>query len=168
MATIENDTTFVAPEGVYSLTEEYKPPPIHASTANTAALFYSRLTTITVKFPASKPGASQGFTALLGGGKDKTAKKKESAGAESGSDSDHDGPVDDPDVNGSAEDLHTQQQAALFSPNGSKGAQPLSGKRKSVSRPKHSIKTTSSSFVTRLHTMEGLSKHLASKSGDVT
>ncbi|KAG8767048.1 hypothetical protein FRC12_006475 [Ceratobasidium sp. 428] len=178
MATIENDATFVAPEGVYSLTEEYKPPPIHASTANTAALFHSRLTTVTVKFPASKPtgGASQGFTALLGGGKDKTAKKKvvgtTGEGADqSGSDSEHDGAgIDaDADPNGSADDLHNtqqQQQAALFSPNGSN--QPLPGKRKSVSRPKHSIKTTSSSFVTRLHTMEGLSKHLAAKSGDVT
>ncbi|QRW14357.1 catabolite repression protein creC [Ceratobasidium sp. AG-Ba] len=165
MATIENDLTFVAPEGVYSLTEEYKPPPIHASTAQTAALFHSKLTTVTVKFPAPKPGgASQGFTALLGGGKggDKSAKKK---GEESGSESDSGGL--DEEVNGSQEDLpHAPQQ--LFSPNGSKGGQPLPGKRKSVSRPKHSIKTTSSSFVTRLHTMEGLSKYLAAKSGDVT
>lgn len=166
MTTIENDLTFVAPEGVYSLTEEYKPPPIHASTATVAALFHSKLTTITVKFSASKPGTSQGFTALLGGGKggDKNAKKK---GDESGSESDDaGGGVEEGEVGGSQEDLHTPQQ--LFSPNGTRGGNPLPSKRKSVSRPKHSIKTTSSSFVTRLHTMEGLSKHLAGKSGDVT
>jgi len=41
-------------------------------------------------------------------------------------------------------------------------------KRKTVSRPKHSIRTTSSSFVTRLQTAEGLTRTLANKQGDVT
>ena len=43
-----------------------------------------------------------------------------------------------------------------------------SAKRKTVSRPKHSIRTTSSSFVTRLQTAEGLTRTLANKQGDVT
>lgn len=171
MASIENDSTFVAPEGVYSLTEEYKPPPIHASTAGIAAAFHSHLTTVTVKFAPPKAGGSQGFTSLLGGGnkeKSKDKKKTGGGGDESGSDSEHE-PADE-DIGGSGDDLPTQQQqqAALFSPTGLKPGALPGGKRKSVSRPKHSIKTTSSSFVTRLHTMEGLSKHLAGKSGDVT
>ncbi|KAB5595692.1 Catabolite repression protein creC [Ceratobasidium theobromae] len=157
---MESELTFVAPEGVYSLTEEYKPPPIHASAAGVAASFHSRLTTITVKFSPPKAGGSQGFTALLGGGKERANKDKKPD--DSASDTD-----DDPDVGGSGDDAPAQQQAALFSPTGLKPA-PIPGKRKSVSRPKHSIKTTSSSFVTRLHTMEGLNKHLAAKNGDVT
>ncbi|QRW27693.1 ribosomal L27 protein [Rhizoctonia solani] len=60
-----------------------------------------------------------------------------------------------------------QQQQQLFSPTGLKPS-PLTPRKKSVARPKHNIKTTSSSFVTRLHTMEGLTKYLGSKSGDVT
>ncbi|KAJ1309513.1 hypothetical protein OPQ81_006287 [Rhizoctonia solani] len=60
-----------------------------------------------------------------------------------------------------------QQQQQLFSPTGLKPG-PLTPRKKSVARPKNSIKTTSSSFVTRLHTMEGLTKYLAAKSGDVT
>lgn len=170
MAAIENDSTFVSPEGVYSLTEEYKPPPIHAATAGAAALFHSKLTSITVRFPAPKVGGGQGLTALLGGGKEKASKEKEKdkkKGEESGEESDHDTPPgEDADLGGSADDVQ-QQQAALFSPTGLKAGALPGGKRKSVSRPKHSIKTTSSSFVTRLHTMEGLSKHLAAKSGDV-
>ena len=43
-----------------------------------------------------------------------------------------------------------------------------SAKRKTVSRPKHSIRTTSSSFVTRLQTAEGLTRTLGNKQGDVT
>lgn len=184
MAGIENDATFVSPEGVYSLTEEYKPPPIHASTAGAAAAFHSRLTTVTVKFTAPKPGPAQGLTALLGGGKEKAnklekekekekEKERKKGEGDSASDSEHDGAGgDDPELGGSADDLHAQQlqqqQAALFSTTGLKPGTMSVGKRKSVSRPKHSIKTTSSSFVTRLHTMEGLSKHLAAKSGDVT
>ena len=170
MAAIENDATFVSPEGVYSLTEEYKPPPIHASTAGAAAAFHSKLTSVTVRFPAPKVGGGQGLTALLGGGKEKSSKEKEKdrkKGEESGEESDHDTPPgEDADLGGSADDVQ-QQQAALFSPTGLKAGPMPGGKRKSVSRPKHSIKTTSSSFVTRLHTMEGLSKHLAGKSGDV-
>ena len=54
---------------------------------------------------------------------------------------------------------------------GSGGSSAGSGpgaKRKTVSRPKHSIRTTSSSFVTRLQTAEGLTRTLANKQGDVT
>jgi hypothetical protein len=71
---------------------------------------------------------------------------------------------------------------ALFSPGGSGGTTNTtvvgsggpgagsgpSAKRKIVSRPKHSIRTTSSSFVTRLQTAEGLTRTLANKQGDVT
>ena len=42
------------------------------------------------------------------------------------------------------------------------------GKKKSVSRPKHNIRTTTSTFVTRLQTAEGLTKILQAKHGDVT
>ncbi|CAE6414133.1 unnamed protein product [Rhizoctonia solani] len=162
MASIENDSTFVAPEGVYSLTEEYKPPPIHATTAGIAASFYSKLTTITVKFTPPKAG-SQGLTSLLGG-KVVKEKKKEDEGPGSG-ESDHE---PEPELEPDLDDPSTpQQQQQLFSPTGLKPG-PLTPRKKSVARPKNSIKTTSSSFVTRLHTMEGLSKHLATKSGDVT
>ncbi|KAH7341135.1 WD40-repeat-containing domain protein [Rhizoctonia solani] len=162
MASIENDSTFVAPEGVYSLTEEYKPPPIHATTAGIAASFHSKLTTITVKFTPPKAG-SQGLTSLLGG-KAVKEKKKEDEGPASG-ESDHEL---EPEVEPDLDDPSTpQQQQQLFSPTGLKPG-PLTPRKKSVARPKNNIKTTSSSFVTRLHTMEGLSKHLAAKSGDVT
>ncbi|KAG8716208.1 hypothetical protein FRC11_007382 [Ceratobasidium sp. 423] len=161
MANIENDSTFVAPEGVYSLTEEYKPPPIHASTAGVAASFHSRLTTITVKFAPHKAG-SQGLTLLLGGKAVKEKKKEDEPGS---GESDHEL---EPDVEPDMDDPSTQQtQQQLFSPTGLKPG-PLTPRKKSMARPKNSIKTTSSSFVTRLHTMEGLSKYLAGKSGDVT
>ena len=48
------------------------------------------------------------------------------------------------------------------------GGGPAGAKRKTISRPKHSIRTTSSSFVTRLQTAEGLTRTLANKQGDVT
>src|SRR5258706_5572847 len=51
---------------------------------------------------------------------------------------------------------------------GSGAGSGLSAKRKTVSRPKHSIRTTSSSFVTRLQTAEGLTRTLANKQGGVT
>jgi hypothetical protein len=168
MAGIENDSTFVAPEGVYSLTEEYKPPPIHATTAGIAASFHSKLTTISVKFTPPKAGP-QGLTSLLGGGKavkEKDKKKGEELQANASGESDHElgGEELEPDI----DDPSTpQQQQQLFSPTGLKPG-PLTPRKKSVARPKHSIKTTSSSFVTRLHTMEGLTKYLGSKSGDVT
>ncbi|CAE6441353.1 hypothetical protein ACGC1H_004215 [Rhizoctonia solani] len=162
MASPETDSTFVAPEGVYSLTEEYKPPPIHATTAGIAASFHSRLTTITVKFAPPKAG-SQGLTSLLGG-KAVKEKKKEEEGPASG-ESDHElEPELEPDLD---EPSTPQQQQQLFSPTGLKPG-PMTPRKKSVARPKNSIKTTSSSFVTRLHTMEGLSKYLAGKNGDVT
>ncbi|CAE6535863.1 unnamed protein product [Rhizoctonia solani] len=160
MANIDSDSTFVAPEGVYTLTEEYKPPPIHATTAGVAASFHSKLTTITVKFAPHKAG-SQGLTSLLGGKAVKEKKKEDEASGES----DHEL---EPDVEPDMDDpLTPQQQQQLFSPTGLKPG-PLTPRKKSMARPKNSIKTTSSSFVTRLHTMEGLSKYLAGKSGDVT
>ncbi|GAB1517964.1 hypothetical protein RhiTH_001020 [Rhizoctonia solani] len=171
MAGIENDSTFVAPEGVYSLTEEYKPPPIHTTTAGIAASFHSKLTTITVKFAPPKAG-SQGITSLLGGGKavkekEKDKKRDEDVQGNASGESEHElGGEQEPEPD--MDDPSTpQQQQQLFSPTGLKPS-PLTPRKKSVARPKHNIKTTSSSFVTRLHTMEGLTKYLGSKSGDVT
>src|SRR6266404_1388169 len=65
---IENELTFVAPEGVYSVTENHKPIPITHNVP--APLFPTRLSTITVRFPATKQPAMPGLGQLLGGGKD--------------------------------------------------------------------------------------------------
>ncbi len=45
---------------------------------------------------------------------------------------------------------------------------PTGGKRRGLSRPKHNIRTTSSTFITRLQCVEGLAKALQAKQGEAT
>jgi hypothetical protein len=176
---MENESTFVAPEGVYSVTEELKPSPVHTHPANNPHLYPTRLSSIVISFPAPKQGAA-GLAQLLGGGnkdnkKDKE-KDKEKEKEKTGPKSEREDGVslsssDTPDDGYTSPDqpAPTQESASanpaiptLFShPQGPP-------KKKSVSRPKHNIRTTSSTFITRLQSAEGLTKILQSKHGDCT
>lgn len=190
------ETTFVAPEGVYSMVEEHRPINYHTNIASSnPALYPTRLTAVLIQFPASKAGgASQGLNYLLSGGKEKEKKDKDR-----GKDKDKDGKPKKPsydDSLSSSENLNVEEgkdsgpQSVADAPPSPRhesengvpvvpslpafaatpftAGPPLSGKKKSVSRPKHNIRTTSSSFVTRLQSMEGLNKVLSSKQGDVS
>lgn len=174
---MDNESTFVAPEGVWTLTEQHIPPIIQSHLPSTQQLYPTRISTISVKFPAK--GGAQGFTSLLGGGgkakdseKDKRDLKDKKAGYEdsvSSSEGQDDGPSDlpmDPDLERERDPSPLQQPlpASLFSP----GPDTPLNKKKSVRRPKHNIRTTSSSFVTRIQSAEGLNKILANKVGETT
>lgn len=171
---MENDATFIAPEGLWTMSEQHIPPIIQSHLPSTQQIYPTKLSTITVKFPAPKGGA-QGFTSLLGGGgkakeSDKDKSKDGKTGYEdsvSGSEGQDDGPSDlptDPDLERERDPSPLQPlPASLFSAPES----PLN-KKKSVRRPKHNIRTTSSSFVTRIQSVEGLNKLLTSKVGDNT
>ncbi|KAG9226594.1 hypothetical protein CCMSSC00406_0006181 [Pleurotus cornucopiae] len=66
---MENDSTFVAPEGVYSVTEEHKISIAHPN--SNPPSFPTRLSTIVVRFPAAKQGGGPpGLAQLLGGNRD--------------------------------------------------------------------------------------------------
>jgi hypothetical protein len=126
---------------------------------------------VTVKFPgpAQKP---QTFS-LLGGGKDKDKDKERDAKRDlkldradkeslsSSGNSREDGEDDWP--------TSTIVKGAAFPPPSLFTPVPTSiGKKKGTSRPKHNLRTTSSTFVTRLQSAEGLSKILQAKQGEVT
>ncbi|KAF6763913.1 catabolite repression protein creC [Ephemerocybe angulata] len=168
---MENESAFVAPEGVYSVTDEHKPNPAQLAAVSAGPCLYpTRVTNIVVKFVNSKQGASQGFANLLGGGKDvkkdKAAKEKDDGVSLSSSDT--------PDEADGALGQSTSAQEhpaspAPLEPNTIFSSAPVAnGKKKSVARPKHNIRTTSSTFITRIQSSEGLTKTLASKQGDVT
>jgi hypothetical protein len=172
------------------MVEEHKPPPYHLQlTSANPSLYPTRLTTFLVNFPGPKGGsASQGFNYLLGGGKEKEKKDKDKErskdkarkdesvsssdnlaeeGREGGSQSVTDAPPSprqEPEGSASNPPSLPSFAPTPFTP----GPPGLQGKKKSVSRPKHNIRTTSSSFVTRLQSIEGLSKLLASKQGETT
>ncbi|KZT55092.1 WD40 repeat-like protein [Calocera cornea HHB12733] len=169
------ETSLTAPEGIYHLTDDVKPPVLHSQIVNSPNLYPSRLTTITVSFPARQ--ATQGLAALLR--RDRTDKQPEveqqqqqqqqqhhplPAGEreadESVSDEEHES-----DSDPAASSDAPPPTPGLFAP---PAPAPLNGKKKPAARTTHNIRSTSSSFVTRIHTTEGLTKHLASKSGDVT
>lgn len=174
---MENESTFVAPEGVYSVTEEHKPSMLGVHTANSLPhLHPTRLTSVVIKFPAIKPGINQ-FAQLLGGNREKDPKKDKVPPKEQPQDglsvSSSDTPDDPPGI-GSAE-----------TPNMPSGDTPLNspviphentifsqttamGKKKTVVRPKHNMRTTSSTFITRLQNADNFHRILQSKSGDVT
>ncbi|KAG1743390.1 WD40 repeat-like protein [Suillus lakei] len=184
---MESDSAFVAPEGVYSVTEEHKPlqVPTHSSTA-AHPIYQTRLSSITVRFPPKHP-ASPGLAQFLGANltkdlkkdkdkdKDKEREKEKEAVAkerqlpEERSMSSSDTPEDSftsPDA--ATPDLSVptpaEPQHKLFShPSIS-----ASKKKSNISRPKHNMRTTSSTFITRLQSIEGLNKTLAAKQGDVT
>jgi hypothetical protein len=169
---MENELTFVAPEGVYSVTEDHRPIPVAHNTP--VPTYPTRLSTISVRFPATRQPAIQGLGQLLGGGKDFWKEKglaPASAKEDGVSVSSGETPEDatSPDVGpGSQQDTTSptpiavpDQSHGLFSP-------PVGGKRRAISRPKHNIRTTSSTFITRVQCVEGLAKAQQAKQGEVT
>ena len=163
---MENDSTFVAPEGVYSVTEDHKPLPV----ANNAPLPASptRVSTVVVRFPPTKLAATPAFTQLLGGNKD-FWKERASGPKEDGisvSSSDTPDETTSPDLPSALD--NTPQISTITHDHHGLFSHPVGTKRKPVPRPKHSMRTTSSTFITRVYSMEGLSKVLQSKQGDIT
>lgn len=165
---MENESTFVAPEGVYSVTDEHKTLQTTLSAVSGGQILHpTRVSTVVVKFPAPKPGGGQAFAHLLGGGSKDTKKpSKDDASLSSSDTEDFEPPSSQehhPAGNGTGATPTTQEQHTIFS---NPSAAP--GKKKTTARPKHNIRTTSSTFIARIQTAEGLSKTLASKQGDVT
>ncbi|KAH9945801.1 WD40 repeat-like protein [Epithele typhae] len=183
---MENDMTFVAPEGVYSVTEEHKPSPVAQHTIAAAPILYpTKVTAVQVRFPASKATVSPGFSQLLGGGREREGKKEKEREREkekmlssmpstreqdgnsvSSSDDIDDGTPEAsstpaPDTTASTPITHDQLNSPF-------SHAPGAGKRKSTPRPKHNMRTTSSTFITRLQNADNLSKSLAGKQGDTT
>jgi len=192
---MENDSTFVAPEGVYSVIEEHRPSAVnpHVTNTNTPPASYpTKLSTILIRYPAhNKASGSQAFVQLLGGGKEKDAKKDK--GKPDDKDNHLKPPAKDREDGVSLSSSDTQEDAGNASPDLSAGNPPApevgntpahehlntifsthsssnvaSGKKKASTRPKHSIRTTSSTFVSRVQTAEGFAKHLQSRQGEVT
>lgn len=175
---METELTFVAPEGVYSLTEEHKPSILSQHIASsTPAIYPSRLSTCVVRFPATRHAhaSSPGLTHFLGGGKDNKSREKDkeredgkslsSSGGDRTDDDNHsDHPLVSPHSQTSPPASPPYDPSRLFAPPLGHGI----NKKKSISRPKQNMKTTTSTFVTRMQTMEGLAKYLQSKQGDVT
>ena len=195
---MENDSTFVAPEGVYSVIEEHRPSTVQPHVTNTnvpPASYPTKLSTILIRYPAhNKASGSQAFVQLLGGGKEKDAKKDKGKADDVGKDKDtHLKPPTRDREDGSLSSSDTQDDAGNASPDPSAGSPPVQevpnapahenlntifsthspsngagGKKKGSTRPKHSIRTTSSTFVSRVQNTEGLAKHLQSRQGEVT
>lgn len=179
---MESESTFVAPEGVYSVTEEHKHSLLGVHTVNASVLSYpTRVRTVTVKFIATKGANSQVLSQLLGGNREKDNKKekeKEKASPSkdrddglsvSSSETPDDAPSPEPSTFSPTPDsvptpsLPHEQLNTIFSHS---PAQP--GKKKSIARPKHNMRTTSSTFITRLQNVDNLSRSLQSKQGETT
>jgi len=196
---MENDSAFVAPEGVYSVIEEHRPSATNPHVNNTnvpPASYPTKLSTVLIKYPAhNKASGSQAFAQLLGGGKEKDAKKDRGKTDDAGKDKDNHlkPPAREREDGASLSSSDTQDDAGNASPDLSTGGPPVpevantpthehpntifsthsptntaGGKKKTSTRPKHSIRTTSSTFVSRVQTAEGLAKHLQSRQGEVT
>ena len=196
---MENDSTFVAPEGVYSVIEEHRPSTINSHVTNTSVSptpFPTKLSTILIRYPArDKASGSQAFAQLLGGGKEKDAKKEKGKADDAAKDKDNHlkPPARDREDGASLSSSDTQDDVGNASPDLSAGSPPVTelpntpahenlntifsthstsnaagGKKKASTRPKHSIRTTSSTFVSRVQNTEGLAKHLQSRQGEVT
>ncbi|KAH9852675.1 WD40 repeat-like protein [Lenzites betulinus] len=175
---MENESTFVAPEGVYSVTEEHKPNPLAQHTIAAAPILYpTRISTVSVRFSVNKPTNSPGLSQLLGGGREKEVKKEKVVAKEreredgvsvSSSDDPDDGSPDASSVpahDGAASTptIPHEQPSTPFA------LTPTTiGKRKSAPRPKHNMRTTSSTFITRLQNADNLSRALQSKQGDTS
>lgn len=177
---MESDSAFVAPEGVYSVTEEHKPP-ITPAPSTAALLHPTRLSTITVHFNQSKHANPPGLAQLLGANLNKDSRKDKERDKEKDRDKEYKQLPDNrslsssdvPDDNPASQDATSPQTTTaqesqehhhmLF-------AHPsvLGKKKPSSSKPKHNMRTTSSTFITRMQSVEGLSKFLASKQGEVT
>ncbi|KAJ7085728.1 catabolite repression protein creC [Mycena belliarum] len=155
---MENESTFVAPEGVYTVTEEHKPSVLpHIISA--PLLYPTRVSTVAVRFPHAKSGGGQGLVQLLGGNKESRKEKpKEDGVSLSSSDTpDEDNPAPTAENSPSGHREHT-----LFA------APAAAGKKKAFARPKHNIRTTSSTFITRIQNAEGFPRSLQSKQGEIT
>jgi hypothetical protein len=73
---MENNSTFVAPEGVYSVTDEHKQTQAQSNSMNIGTAVYpSRVSSVLVRFPPPKQGSVPGFAQLLGGGSKSEPKK---------------------------------------------------------------------------------------------
>ncbi|KAG8897152.1 hypothetical protein FRB99_008394 [Tulasnella sp. 403] len=183
--------SFVGPEGVYTQTEEHKPTLVSSTLTNTngpaAAQIATKLGFVTVTFPALKVTSSQSFTSLLGGGnkgekkegkkaqsqqpvlpavqdRDESVSSGEGGAADTGgvgeTNAGQAGSDVPPATNPSSTDPpHT----LLFSP-----SLPQNLPKRKSTRNKQNLKTTTSSFVTRYHAIEGLSKWFAAKVGQTT
>ena len=165
---MENESTFVAPEGVYSITDEHKPNQAQSIAASAGPQLYpAKISTVVIRYPQAKQGGTQGLAQLLGGGKSEPKKEKAAKERDDGvSLSSGDTPEDsEQPASSSQENVNASvapEPHTLFS------AQPAGGKKKTVIRPKHNLKTTSSTFITRVQNAEGMTKTLQSKTGDVT
>ena len=135
VGSMENDLSFVAPEGVYTVAEEL----IHVP--NGLSLFPTAVAPVLVRFPARQPGPSPAFANLLG---TRPRDRDDATNSDPGDPDDSSTPDSAPD---------------LF-------AHPA--KKRSTARPRHNIKTSSSTFITRIQTAEGLSRTLQAKQGDAT
>lgn len=176
---MENDSTFVAPEGVYSVTEEHKSLPF--TTIGPQPVYPTKLTTVIVRFPSSSKAGPPGLTQLLSGAgkefwKDKSAPSGPTAAKEDGLSVSS---SETPDDSNNSPDLPSAQQESVpptpISPQDLPHHHGLflhqhqhAPKKKAVSRPKHNMRTTSSTFITRLHSAEGLARTLQAKQGEVT
>ncbi|KAJ7256497.1 WD40-repeat-containing domain protein [Mycena haematopus] len=154
---MENESTFVAPEGVYTATEEHKPSLLPHIISSAPIIYPSRVSTIVVRFPPAKSGGP-GFAQLLGGNKESRKEKPKEKEKEDGASlSSSDSPEDE-----TSPSQDTTREHTLFA------APHAAGKKKPVSRPKHNIRTTSSTFITRMQNSEGFPRSLQSKQGDLT
>ena len=191
---MENDSTFVAPEGVYSVIEEHRPSTTTPYTNASSTPYPTKLSTILIRYPAhNKASGSQALAQLLGGGREKDAKKERGKTDDTGKDKENHlkPPTKEREDGVSLSSSDTQDDTGNASPDLSAGSPPVaevtnapahehlntifslssnatSNKKKASSRPKHSIRTTSSTFVSRIQTVEGLGKHLQSRQGEVT
>ncbi|KAF9227756.1 WD40 repeat-like protein [Gyrodon lividus] len=179
---MESDSAFVAPEGVYSVTEEHKPPAVPApSTTAAASIYPTRLSTVIVRFNHSKHGSSPGLAQLLGANLTKDSRRDKDKEREKEKerpflDERSLSSSDTPDESHTSPEIASPQTAlvqdSIMSPEPRHKlfAHPsVSGKKKAnYSKPKHNMRTTSSTFITRMQSAEGLSKILASKQGDAT
>ena len=196
---MENDSTFVAPEGVYSVIEEHRPSVANAHPTNPntpPAIYPTKLSTILIRYPIqNKTSGSQALAQLLGGGKEKDAKKDKGKTDDASKDKDNHlkPPAKEREDGVSLSSSDSQDDVGNASPDLSAGSQPVpevsnppahehlntifstlspsnvpTGKKKASTRPKHSIRTTSSTFISRVQTAEGLGKHLQSRQGEVT
>jgi len=161
----------VAPEGVYSVTDEHKLSLAQNHAANAGPSIYpTKVCSVVVRFTATKQGSAPGLAQLLGGNKEQkkgnltSLKEREDGVSLSGSDTPDEGeqPSSSTQEHPPASPSIPHEHHTLFSHS------PIASKKKNAARPKHNIRTTSSSFITRIQTAEGLTKTLQAKQGDAT
>lgn len=185
---MESESTFVAPEGVYTVTEEHKHNLLGVHTVNAAPVTYpTKLRTVTVKFLASKTAQSQVLSQLLGGGnREKENKKEKEKEREKEKEKERQQEKQRDDglsVSSSETPEDASPDPSTFSPSPDTVASPTLGheqlntlfggpgqvnKKKPMARPKHNMRTTSSTFITRLQNVDNLNRNLSSKQGETT